>query len=95
MLFFLIKIRAFLTNLSNAKNLIFLAFLTQKLAQSNVLNGIIFAIDEQCKLIFENALFINYKPYIIFYSMGPTEERETEERRIKKLLKNNKGTLFK
>ena len=27
--------------------------------------------------------------------MGLTEERETEERRIKKLLKNNKGTLFK
>ena len=60
----------FLSNLSNAKNLIFLAFLTQKLAPSNVLNGIIFAIDEQCNLIFETALFTNCKPYIIFLFSG-------------------------
>ena len=63
-------LRAFLSNLSNAKNLIFLAFLTQKLAPSNVLNGIIFAIDEKCNLIFETALFTNCKPYIIFLFSG-------------------------
>ena len=53
----------------------FLAFLTQKLAPSNVLNGTIFAIDEQCNLIFETALFTNCKSYIIFYSVEPTEEK--------------------
>ena len=47
-----------------------IAFLTQKLAPSNDLNGIIFAIDEQCNLIFETALFINCKPYIIFLFSG-------------------------
>ena len=59
-------IRAFLSNLSNAKNLFFLVFLTQKLAPSNVLDDIIFAINEQCNLIFETALLTNCKPYIIF-----------------------------
>ena len=68
-------LRAFLSNLSNAKNLIFLAFSTQKLAPSNALNGIIFAIDEQCNLIFETALFTNCKPYIIFLFNGPTKEK--------------------
>ena len=48
----------------------FLAFLTQKLAPSDVLNGIIFAIDEQYNLIFETALFTNCKPYIIFLFSG-------------------------
>ena len=77
----------------------FLAFLTQKLTPSNVLNGIIFAIDEQCNLIFETALFTNCKSYIIFLfsgaHWGEIEEREIRERRNKKLLKNNKETLFK
>ena len=81
------------------KILFFLTFLTQKLAPSNVLNGIIFAIDEQCNLIFETALFINCNPYIIFLFNGAHQgeigERETGERRNKKLLKNNKETLFK
>ena len=81
------------------KILFFLAFLTQKLAPSNVLNGIIFAIDEHCKLIFEIALFIYCKLYIIFLfngaHWGEIEERETRERWNKKLLKNNKETLFK
>ena len=72
-------LRAFLSNLSNAKNLIFLAFLIQKLAPSNVLNGIIFAIDE---LIFETALFINGKSYIIFLFNG-TQWGEIEEREEK------------
>ena len=52
------------------KILFFLAFLTQKLAPSNVLNGIIFTIDEQCNLIFETALFTNCKPYIFFLFSG-------------------------
>ena len=52
------------------KILFFLAFLTQKLAPSNVLNGIIFAIDEQCNLIFETALSTNCKSYIIFLFSG-------------------------
>ena len=50
--------------------LFFLAFLTQELAPSRVLNAIIFGIDEQCNLIFETALFTNYKIYIFFYSGG-------------------------
>ena len=91
--------RAFLSNLSNAKNLFLKAFLIQKLVPSNVLNGIIFVIDEQCNLLFEIALFTNCKPYIIFLfsgaHWGEIEERETGERRNKKLLKNNKETLFK
>ena len=33
---------------------------------SSVLNAIIFGIDEQYNLIFETALFTNYKTYIIF-----------------------------
>ena len=54
------------------KNLFFLAFLTQKLAPSNVLNGIIFTIDKQCYLIFETTLFTDCKPYIIFFiQWGP------------------------
>ena len=52
------------------KILFFLAFLTQKLTPSNVLNGIIFAIDKQYNLIFETALFTNCKPYIIFLFSG-------------------------
>ena len=52
------------------KILFFLAFLTQKLAPSHVLNGIIFTIDEQCNLIFETALFTNGKPYTIFLFSG-------------------------
>ena len=52
------------------KILFFLVFLTQKLAPSNVLNGIIFTIDEQCNLIFETTLFTNCKPYIIFLFSG-------------------------
>ena len=52
------------------KFLFFLAFLTQKLAPSNVLNDIIFAIDEQCNLIFETILFTNRKSYIIFLFSG-------------------------
>ena len=54
----------------NAKSLIFLIFLIQKLAPSNILNGIIFAFDEQCNLIFETALFTDCKPYIIFLFNG-------------------------
>ena len=54
------------------KILFFLVFLTQKLAPSNVLNGIIFTIDEQYNLIFETTLFTNCKPYIIFFiQWGP------------------------
>ena len=48
----------------------FLAFLTQKLAPSRVLNAIIFCIDEQCNLIFETVT--NCKIYIIFlFRQGP------------------------
>ena len=46
--------------------MLFLAFLTQKLAPSRALNAIIFGIDEQCNLIFETALLTNCKIYIIF-----------------------------
>ena len=81
------------------KILFFLAFLNQKLALSNILNDIIFVIDKQYNLIFETALFTNCKPYIIFLfsetHWGEIEERETEEKRNKKLLKNNKEILFK
>ena len=81
----------------------FLAFLTQKLAPSNVLNGINFTIDEQCNLIFETAMRLHCSPIVnrilFFYSVGfhwgEIEERETGDRRNKKLLKNNKETLFK
>ena len=48
------------------KDAFFLAFLTQKLVPSRVLNAIIFGIDEQCGFIFETALFTNCKIYIIF-----------------------------
>ena len=79
-----VRLRAFLSNLSNAKNPFFLAFLTQKLAPSHVLNGIIFVIDEQCNLIFETALFTNCKPYIIFLfsgtHWGEIEGRERQKR---------------
>ena len=68
----------------------FLVFLTQKLAPSNVLDDIIFAINEQCNLIFETALLTNCKPYIIFLfseaHWGEIEERETKERRNKKII---------
>ena len=74
-----VHLRAFLSNLSNAKNLFFLAFLTQKLAPSHVLNDIIFVIDEQCNLIFTNC-----KPYIIFLfngtHRGEIEGRQRQER---------------
>ena len=46
--------------------MLFLAFLTQKLAPSRALNAIIFGIDEQCNLISETALLTNCKIYIIF-----------------------------
>ena len=72
-----VRLRAFLSNLSNAKNPFFLAFLTQKLAPSHVLNDIIFVIDEQCNLIFTNC-----KPYIIFLFNG-THRGEIEEREKK------------
>ena len=97
------SIKVFLLNLSTAKNLIFLAFLTQKLAPSNVLNGIIFTIDEQCNLIFETAMRLHCSPivnrilffYLVGFHWGEIEERETGDRRNKRLLKNNKETLFK
>ena len=55
------------------KDAFFIAFLTQKLAPSSVLNAIIFCIDEQCNLIFKTALFTNCKTYIIFLiQVGPT-----------------------
>ena len=64
-------LRAFLSSLVYAKKcFFFLAFLTQKLAPSRVLNAIIFCIDEQCNLIFETALFTNCKIYINFLLRG-------------------------
>ena len=59
-------LRAFSLRVLNAKRCFFLAFLTQKLVPSRVLNAIIFGIDEQCGFIFETALFTNCKIYIIF-----------------------------
>ena len=54
------------------KDAFFLAFSTQKLAPSRVLNSIIFYIDQQCNIIFETALFTNCKIYIIcIFSWGP------------------------
>ena len=54
------------------KDAIFLAFLTQKLVPSRVLNDIIFCIDEQCGFRFETTLFTNGKIYIIFlFNWGP------------------------
>ena len=44
-------------------------------------------------------MFTNCKPYIIFLFIGThwgeIEERETGDKRNKKLLKSNKETLFK
>ena len=63
----------------------FLAFLTQKLAPSNVLNGINFTIDEQCNLIFETAMRLHCSPIInrilFFIQWGPLRRNRGERDR--------------
>ena len=62
------KLRAFLSRLLNAINLIFQQLNPKKHSPSKLVNAIKFTILLQCTLIFESALQLYYKIKLVFYS---------------------------